>query len=233
MKVAAKVVLVFVAVLALPLLLSQPAWAVACTTTPTFTLWEAATGGCTDTDKIYTFISSGTGGDLALPGTSTFSVGTVLQPPSSALHTVAFGFGVTLAPGTYNLEYTIQITTQSPQPIFGTVNLDTTVPGGTCGTSPCSAIKNIFEANGTHVITDLQSDNGVPSGTPSFPAGLTFIDVHEVFTVPTGGVLSGATNTYTELNVPQTTPAPASLILLGLGLVGAGAGVLRRKIKAA
>jgi len=223
-----KVALVFAAVLALPLLSSHPAWAVACTSAPTLADWEAlGSAGCTDTDKIYRFISNGP--DTALPGTTGFTVGTVPLPPSSALHTVAFNFGVTLAPGTYSIEYTINITTQTPQPTFGSVNIDTTVPQN-CPVSPCNAIKNIFESNGTQVITNLQSDNGVPSGTVDFPAGLTFIDVRETFFVPAGGVMSGATNTYTELNVPQT-PEPASLILLGLGLVGAG--VLRRKMKAA
>ena len=225
MKVAAKVVLVFAAVLALPLFAAQPAGAVACSSVATISAWAAlGSTGCVDDDKLYVFLNNGP--DTALPGTSTFAVGTILQPPSGASHTVAFGFGTTLAPGTYSIEYSVTIT--SVGPTFGTVSIDTTVPGSSA--PGVTGVKNITNSTGTNVISDLTSTDGNPGGPENFPAGLTFIDVSEVFTVPTGGIISGATNTYTEVNVPQA-PAPASLILLGLGLVGAGA--LRRKMKAA
>jgi hypothetical protein len=206
MKSAIKAVMVVALMIGVPVLASQPAWAVACPDT------TGAWTTCTETDKNYTLISSD------LPTTTGLTIGSI-----GAFHTVTFNFNTggnqSLAAGTYTVEYTVQIT--DPNFTFLSASIDTTVPGATPGVT---VTKDIYDVS-SNLLTSLTSTSGSPDGPNGLGSGLSFIDVIETFTVDSGGILTAATNTYTQTT---KTPSPASLILLGLGLTGIAA-VSRKK----
>ena len=185
MRAAVRGILFVATMIGASMLASQAAWAVACPAT--VGQW-AGVGTCTDDDKDYTFISS------TLPTGSGFAVTTV-PLGTTAIHTVSLNFGSTLAPGTYSLEYHIAINILGPT--FGAASLDSTVPAQAPGVT---VTKDIFDITGTTHFFTLTSSGGAPAGPDSFPAGVRAIDVKESFSVTSNGIISAATNTYTELN---------------------------------
>jgi len=224
---AAKWVLMFGAALVSPWLGDQLAWAapVACSSVATLGDWAGLTDGCASPDVILTLINS------TLPKTTGLAAASILRPPLAPVNLVALKFGV-LAPGSYSLEYDIQVATVDTA--FGSVSGDTSAVG-----LGSSMVTTILDSQGNPLGVSMTSINGNPVGPAALPLGLVFLDVRETFIVPVGGGLVQAATAFIELSLPPVADPillaatavtePGSLILLGVGVGLVGVGLLRRK----
>lgn len=169
-------------------------------------------------DKIWTFI------DTTLP-LDTGAIFNTVVLPAEDVHTLHLDFttlpGGILAPGDYALHYTIAIDQIiSPGFTFKDAALDSDVPTD----AATATIVKTLTPGGL-----LTSIGGAPDGPNVFPAGTTLVDVSETFHVEANGIVTGTTNTFTELN-PRPIPEPATLVIWSvLGALGLGLAWRRRK----
>jgi PEP-CTERM motif len=192
------------------------AWAQACPPGgQLFSAWAATP--CVDQDKLYTHISDTlpNPGNLNTVEMDFFNVGPV------EFHNMSVNLAPVLtALGAYLLEYSIFIVNpDDPTRHFHEINIDSDVPSG----EGVTITKQIFsDAGMTNLVATVTSVNGLPDPTPANLHGLelTQLWIHETINIGTNGALNSFTDTYTEDII--TTPAPATLALLGLGLAALG-----------
>jgi len=164
----------------------------------------------TDQDKKWTLIDTNLNPNTAVQFFTTVQT-------TQDVHSSTLNFVGSLPVGTFFIDYSIEIV-GAPLLFFKAVSMDTTVPDQS---APGVTVVKLVDDDADPVddpLRTLTSKNGVPSGLQFFPPLLTKLWVHETFTVPTDGLLTNATNTYTQAPIPE----PAS-VLLWLGLGGTAA----------
>src|SRR5215469_14257204 len=121
----------------------QVVWAtpVACSSLTTIGDWAGLTQGCANPDVILTLINS------TLPKTTGLAAASILRPPLAPVSVVALNFGASLAPGTYSIEYDIQVATVDTA--FGSVSSDTSVV--LLGVGAINMVTSIYDSQGNLV----------------------------------------------------------------------------------
>jgi hypothetical protein len=163
-----------------------------------------------DSDLLFTFDST------TLPLTSTFSLSEI-EIAGADFYTIQVNFPGGLSPGVAET-FTYELTNLNNESLFA-ANYDTDVSGSgsTLGT------KQIFDSSGVLLLT-LTSTTGShdpPSGgeTP-FPGGpQSTIHVVDTINPPVGAIVYTSESNSYEVT-PRLAPEPATLALLGLGLLG-------------
>ena len=165
-------------------------------------------------DKQYTWEQNPRAVPPPLPGTTPvqFSLVVIDGLDNHSLTLFDQNSGVTLGPGTYDLNYSIAVVPGGNGSSFLSVS-----PGDTLvGTDAHATItKTLTDSLGNTVATLVSTDGSTDSTTAV--NGLTFLNVNELISV-TSGAIFATTDTYVEnANVPE----PASLAIWGL-IGGAG-----------
>ena len=193
------------------------------TTTYTLTVGSWASYGAVTTgtgdgvqqqDKLWTLVSSSANLDTTTVTFSMFTSG------GEDYHILTINGP--LGPGTYDLDYSIQIN-EPPATGFNNVSLGVTLNG----TSPSATVtKDLYDADGGLLDTLTSVNGNSVSTSPTSPVnGATFLMVDEEIVVSSGFVY-GTTDTYTETLVPE----PATLIVWSLlGGIGIALGWRRWK----
>jgi hypothetical protein len=206
------------------ILFSSGAWAaVACSTLTTLGALQGA-GSCTDPDADLLLTFNAT----SLPLTTQFDLievetGIPGNPEFYALQ-LDFPGGLIISGPALTFDY--NLTTLNGEFLDG-VNFDTNVQGA----PGFVATKNLYDIGvGTPFLT-LTSTNGShdpPAGGETPFSNRTAIRVLDTLGPNPNGVYLSTSNSYETTGTLLETPEPATLLLLGLGLVGLGFGARRK-----